>query len=104
MSASLHPLCVDAGHPSLEGHFPDHPVVPGVLILDAVLAAVEQLPGLRQPLRRLPQVKFLQPLLPGQAATIELAAGAADCGQQRVRFRVLRDALLLASGELVLGP
>ena len=29
-------------HPSLPGHFPGHPVVPGVVLLDRVLQAIEQ--------------------------------------------------------------
>ena len=34
------PLCVAPTHPSLPGHFPGQPVVPGVVILDAVQAAI----------------------------------------------------------------
>ena len=30
-------------HPALEGHFPGQPIVPAVVILDAVLAAAGQL-------------------------------------------------------------
>lgn len=90
---------IDAGHPSLPGHFPGRPVVPGVVLLDRVFAAIEAAHG---PLvaTRLPQVKFLQPLLPGQAARVEL-----DGASPRWRFRVVRDAdgVVLASGEVVSG-
>lgn len=82
-------------HPSLPGHFPGHPVVPGVLLLQRVLDAIEAAHGPQGALR-LPQVKFLQPLLPGQGAQV-LLEGAAP----RWRFRVLREAELLASGEVV---
>lgn len=54
-------------HPCLPGHFPGRPVVPGVVVLDHVLQAVEALHGPRAA-ARLPQVKFVQPLLPGQTA------------------------------------
>ena len=84
-------------HPSLPGHFPGNPVVPGVLVLEHVLAAIEAAHGSLPPLR-LPQVKFLQPLLPGQVARIEL-----DDAPPRWRFRVLRGDTLLASGEIVAG-
>ena len=47
----------------------------------------------------MPQVKFLQPLLPEQAARIELQRDG-----NRVRFRVLRDAQPIASGDLELQP
>lgn len=88
---------VPPAHPSLPGHFPGRPIVPGVVLLDHVVDAVEAMHG---PLRslRLPQVKFLQPLLPGEAARVEL-----DGAAPRWRFRVLRGDVLLASGELVDG-
>ena len=82
-------------HPSLPGHFPGRPIVPGVVILDHVLAAIEARDGVLGSVR-LPQVKFVQPLLPGEDARIEL-----DGQAPRWRFRVLRDDVLLASGEVV---
>jgi len=81
-------------HPSLPGHFPGRPIVPGVVLLEQVIAAIERRHGALGPLR-LPQVKFLQPLLPGEVATIALEGEA-----PRWRFRVLRDGVLLASGEV----
>ena len=90
------PVSLPPDHPSLPGHFPGHPVVPGVVILDRVLAAIESVHGTLGGLR-MPQVKFMRPLLPGQAATIEL-----DGEQPRWRFRVLHaDGALIASGEVV---
>ncbi len=106
---------IDASHPSLPGHFPGNPIVPGVVLLDRVCAAIEAAHGGECALR-LPQVKFLQPLLPGQEADVELrvvempAAGLAaiESGStetrstaQRWRFRVVRvaDGAALASGE-----
>ena len=59
---------IDATHPSLPGHFPGRPVVPGVVLLDRVAAAVEKECNAR--IARLPQVKFLRPLLPGEAADL----------------------------------
>jgi 3-hydroxyacyl-[acyl-carrier-protein] dehydratase len=85
---------VTPDHPSLPGHFPGHPVVPGVVLLDQVLAAIEATHGPLGALR-LPQVKFMQPLLPGERADVELEGDA-----PRWRFRVLRDGVLLASGEV----
>ena len=84
-------------HPCLPGHFPGHPLVPGVVLLDQVVAAIETGHSLLGPLR-LPQVKFLQPLRPGEAARVEL-----DGAAPRWRFRVVREAgeVLLATGEVV---
>ncbi|GAB2505772.1 hypothetical protein [Lysobacter humi (ex Lee et al. 2017)] len=88
---------VPASHPSLPGHFPGRPIVPGVVLLDHVVEAIERVHGPLGALR-LPQVKFLQPLLPEEPARIEL-----DGTAPRWRFRVLRGETLLASGELVDG-
>lgn len=87
---------IDPNHPSLPGHFPGRPIVPGVLVLERVLKAIEQAHGPLAALR-LPQVKFVQPLLPGQPAEIMLEA----VGSGRWRFRVQREDTLLASGDVV---
>ncbi len=88
-------LRIAADHPSLPGHFPGRPVVPGVVVLDAVIAAAEAWLGRPLGALALPQVKFVQPLLPAQDARIEL-----DRQEGRLRFRGLRDDALLASGVL----
>lgn len=76
-----------ASHPALPGHFPGHPVVPGVMLLDAVITALPQYTGNATRVTGFPTVKFLAPLLaermfqvgftpkrPGQAA-FEIVAG-----------------------------
>src|SRR4029077_10218443 len=60
---------IPADHPSLAGHFPDAPVVPGVVILAEVTAALaEWRPGWQ--LTGVPAVKFLLPLKPEQSFTV----------------------------------
>ena len=88
---------IEPDHPSLPGHFPGRPLVPGVVLLDRVVAAIEAAHGPLGPLR-LPQVKFVQPMSPGEQARIELEGDT-----PRWRFRILRDETLLASGEVVSG-
>lgn len=89
------PFAIPADHPCLPGHFPGRPLVPGVVLLERVIEAVEAAHGPLAGLR-LPQVKFLQPLLPGEQAQVEL-----DGIAPRWRFRVLRGDTLLAAGEVV---
>ncbi len=86
---------ISADHPCLPGHFPGRPIVPGVILLDRVVDALELAQGML-PALRLPQVKFLKPLFPGQQAEVELLGEA-----PRWRFRVLRGTDVLASGEIV---
>ena len=84
---------IGADHPSLAGHFPGHPVVPGVVLLDEVARALERTSGAT--LRALPSVKFLAPLRPGEAAELVLTVAAG-----RVRFRIEREGAPIASGEV----
>jgi len=89
-------FCIAPDHPSLPGHFPGRPIVPGVLLLEPVLIAIETTHGALGPLR-LPQVKFLRPLLPGEPARVELLS----TDDRRWTFRVLRGDAVLATGEVV---
>lgn len=86
---------IAADHPCLPGHFPSQPVVPGVVVLDEVLALARAQFGTRA-LLRMPQVKFAAPLLPEQDAMVEFEPRG-----ERLRFRVLRGEDVIASGELV---
>ena len=98
-----HVFTVPHDHPALPGHFPGQPVVPGVVVLDAVLAAIEA-DGHAIGTLGLPQVKFVQPLLPGVEARIVLdEQPVADGAPRRWKFRVERmaDDAALASGEVV---
>lgn len=87
---------IASSHPCLAGHFPGNPVVPGVVVLDQVIAAIEHTHGPLPSALRLPQVKFLQPLLPEQEARIELHGDAPQW-----RFKVWRGDMLLASGDVI---
>ncbi len=88
---------IPTDHPSLPGHFPGNPVVPGVVVLDRVLDALEAECGQPGGAMRLPQVKFMQPLLPGQTAVVSLEGAAPNW-----RFRVHHGERLIARGDVVL--
>ena len=62
-------------HPSLPGHFPGRPIVPGVVLLDRVIDVIETSHGELSALR-MPRVKFLKPLLPGELASVQLQGEA----------------------------
>lgn len=87
---------VPVDHPCLPGHFPGRALVPGVVVLEHVLLAIEAQAGVVLDTLRLPQVKFLHPLLPGQLAEVAL-----EGTHPRWRFRVHHGDRLLASGEIL---
>ncbi|HEU5312329.1 MAG TPA: hypothetical protein VFU08_00790 [Candidatus Udaeobacter sp.] len=88
---------ITADHPSLPGHFPGAPLVPGVLILDEVLAALRdwhkdcRLAAIRT-------VKFLQPLKPAQMFTI--CFSASNDGASEVNFCCRIEDRIIVEGQL----
>ena len=61
-------IFIPAAHPALPGHFPGHPIVPGVLLLDEVMRTTLQLNGLE--ITRLQHIKFSSALLPDEQARV----------------------------------
>ena len=90
-------ICVPSAHPTLPGHFPGAPLVPGVLLLEAVAQALRVWRGER--LARVVDAKFMAPLLPDERA--QLALRDVD---GRVRFEIRRGDTLLARGSVEGAP
>lgn len=98
MSETTHDrFVIAAGHPALPGHFPGHPIVPGVVVLDEVLALASRRRGAPLDVAGLPQVKFVSPLLPGEPADVAL-----DAEHDGVRFSVRCGERLIAQGRFAL--
>jgi 3-hydroxyacyl-[acyl-carrier-protein] dehydratase len=89
---------VPADHPSLPGHFPGRPVVPGVVLLDLTRAAIPGSEGWR--LQSIPAAKFLQPVLPGERVELEMELSS-EAATPRARFRALRDGVLVYEGSFL---
>jgi 3-hydroxyacyl-[acyl-carrier-protein] dehydratase len=85
-------------HPAFNGHFPDAPLLPGVVLLDEMLQVVQ---GSGSPAWTVATAKFLRPVRPGETLSFEheppLANGA-------VRFTIRSAGRAVASGTLVPGP
>jgi len=90
---------VPLDHPALPGHFPGAPVLPGVVLLDHVVAAIlADLPGCRA--AGLPQVKFLRPVRFGD--DVEIVRGPVHEG--RIAFACRVGGEDVARGAIQVGP
>lgn len=83
-------------HPALPGHFPGHPVVPGVVLLDHAVMLIAA--ALAQPLEifQIATVKFLSPVSPGEQVTIDYKTDASGA----VHFTLGASGRAVASGTL----
>jgi 3-hydroxyacyl-[acyl-carrier-protein] dehydratase len=88
---------INADHPSLPGHFPGAPLVPGVVILDEVVAALGEWRQNSQ-LSAIRSVKFLAPLKPEQPFTISLFGTSKDAGE--VSFCCRAEERVIVEGRL----
>ena len=82
------------GHPSAAGHFPGNPIIPGALLLDAMVAAIAGPEGNVT----IEAAKFLQPVRHGEP--LQLRWQTLDDGQFRFECRVTRDHSLVLAGSL----
>jgi 3-hydroxyacyl-[acyl-carrier-protein] dehydratase len=92
------PLRIAADHPALAGHFPGLPIVPGVVLLDEALHAIEQAQG--GDAQALPwhigNVKFHHVTRAGEPLQLEFEWHA----DGRVHFVLRAARLLVASGTV----
>lgn len=64
-------VTIVAEHPALVGHFPGAPILPGVLLLDEMLFALEQERAKAAGGWRIGAAKFVKPVRPGETLTLE---------------------------------
>jgi 3-hydroxymyristoyl/3-hydroxydecanoyl-(acyl carrier protein) dehydratase len=62
-------VTITSDHPALAGHFPGHPIVPGVLVLDEVIETLRDRCG-QAVVDGLPAVKLSSPLKPDESMKI----------------------------------
>jgi 3-hydroxyacyl-[acyl-carrier-protein] dehydratase len=88
---------IRADDPTLPGHFPGAPLVPGVVILDEVVTVLAEWRQNSQ-LSGIPSVKFLAPLKPEQPFTIALSATSETSDE--ISFCCRAEERLIVEGRL----
>jgi 3-hydroxyacyl-[acyl-carrier-protein] dehydratase len=94
-------LDVPASHPAFAGHFPGHPILPGVALIAEVLEVARAVPALRAMIGDAPRLavaKFMAPVQPGARLDIELRTSASG-----LEFQVRDGAHTAAAGRFALA-
>jgi predicted LPLAT superfamily acyltransferase/3-hydroxymyristoyl/3-hydroxydecanoyl-(acyl carrier protein) dehydratase len=87
---------IDPEHPSLSGHFPGAPILPGVVLLDETVRAIERAGVPRGTRWTIGTAKFLKPVLPKEVLTLEYA----QLPNGSIRFALSSGARAVAQGVL----
>lgn len=92
-------LKLDAEHRAFAGHFPDHPVLPGVVQLAWVQMLARDAFALQTPVMHLEQIKFRALITPGGEVQLRLRL---DAERGKVSFEYRQEDKIVSSGRL--GP
>ncbi len=84
-------------HVCFEGHFPGHPILPGVVQVGWAVIYSEELYGYASGLDRLERVKFMHPILPGMRLTLHLKV---DNERRKIQYEYRDSTNSYASGTL----
>ena len=100
---------VSINEPYFQGHFPNAPVMPGVLVIEA-LAQVGAVLALREIADRdsklvlftgIREARFRKPVVPGDTLTLEVTALRIGSRVQRMRGEAKVDGQLVADAEIM---
>lgn len=100
---------VSAGEPFFEGHFPGYPVMPGVIILEALaqtgaimMLSVDDNDGDKIPFfAGLDKVKFRRQVVPGDQLRLELTVLKQRSGTCRLQGKAFVDGELAAEADIL---
>jgi 3-hydroxymyristoyl/3-hydroxydecanoyl-(acyl carrier protein) dehydratase len=83
-------LRIAKDHPAYEGHFPGHPLLPGVVLIAEAMAALDASDW------TVASAKFLSPVEPGMALTLAHAVKGPDT----IDFEIASPRGIVATGTL----
>ena len=92
-------ICIPASHPAIPGHFPGQPIVPGVLLLDQILAEILKLTSME--VVQTQHMTFSSALRPDENARA-VCEIEGDHATLLVSLRRHSDNSILASGKFLM--
>src|SRR5436190_13495162 len=101
--------CVTANEPFFQGHFPDFPVMPGVLIVEAMaqtagVLVLKSIPDREKKLVLLVAIegaKFRRPVVPGDQLRIEMSVIKRKASVVKMAGKATVDGVLVAEAEVM---
>jgi 3-hydroxyacyl-[acyl-carrier-protein] dehydratase len=96
---------VTRGDPHLQGHFPGNPIMPGVLLIEAMAQAAGLLlpEGSSAVLAQIKDARFRRPVVPGDQIRIEAERLGGLGGLHRFTVKAIVDGIPTAEAEIVLA-
>ena len=99
--------CVSVNEPYFVGHFPDAPIMPGVLVIEAcaqLCSITMESQGTEDDkiyvLLKCEEFKFLRPVIPGDCLEIEVSKESGGAGLVKFNAKVTVDGKVKAKGIL----
>ena len=97
--------CVSVNEPYFAGHFPDAPIMPGVLVIEAcaqLCSITMESQGTEDDkiyvLLKCEEFKFLRPVIPGDCLEIEVRKESGGAGLVKFNAKVMVDGKVKAKG------
>jgi 3-hydroxyacyl-[acyl-carrier-protein] dehydratase len=105
MNDILTHIIVPHDHPSLPGHFPGRPIVPGVVLLELALDAIRSSSKSALRLESIVSAKFLQAVAPDQLIDMKITfVSENDASRVKARFVASRESVTVLEGSFLLAP
>ncbi|MEA3405790.1 MAG: hypothetical protein U9R28_08635 [Pseudomonadota bacterium] len=103
---SIHVFTIPKQHSCLVGHFPEHPIVPGVVLLEQIESTLSELLP-HWGISELIQTKFIDVVLPDELMEIHLTSKPVEPNnvqQMNVSFKIIKNSnqKKVASGKFKL--
>ena len=89
---------VNSSHPSIPGHFPGNPIVPGAVIIENVIKAFSRLDDSRE-IASLSTVKFIKPIGVNQKVDVNFLSISTEL----ISFECVSNNVVLVLGRFKVG-
>lgn len=93
-------VALDPRHEVYAGHFPGHPVTPGVCLLAIVRACVGRALGRPAAFAAIKSCKFIAPVIPAEGERLRVAFSIAEAGEVRCTMEWQGNTVLKFAGTL----